>query len=168
MGGREKAAQQAEALRQQALRLAAGQRLGIGADQMMLLGDNVGSVVAGQMKGPEADSFDRAMERAGIAKGSPQYTQYAQQYAQRSAMGPDPILQNARLPSGGEYTGPLTGYEQMIRGGQPQATPTPQIMPRNARPAGKSDDQLFSEARQAVESGADVNTVFRQLREWGV
>jgi len=61
MGGREKAAQQAEALRQQALRLAAGQRLGISQDQMMLLGDNVGSVVAGQMKpqeGPKPGSFE--------------------------------------------------------------------------------------------------------------
>jgi hypothetical protein len=165
---RERAAKQAEALRMQAERMAAAQRLGIGQDEAMLLGDNIGSVVANQLKGPEQDAFDRAMERAGIAKGSPQYNQMAQQYATRTAMGPDPILQNARLPSGGEFTGPLTAYEQMIRGGGQQQAPAPQILPRSARPQGKSDDQLFAEARQAVEGGANVDTVFRQLREWGV
>lgn len=57
-------------------------------------------------------------------------------------------------------------------GGQPQQAPrqqaAPQILPRTARPQGLSDDQLFAQARQAVEQGADVDTVFRQLREWGV
>lgn len=42
------------------------------------------------------------------------------------------------------------------------------ILPRAARPQGLSDDQLFDMARQRVEQGADVNTVFQQLREWGV
>lgn len=44
----------------------------------------------------------------------------------------------------------------------------PRILPRSARPTGKTDSQLFAEARQAVEQGANVDTVFRQLREWGV
>jgi hypothetical protein len=47
---RERAAKQAEALRMQAETMAAAQRLGISPDQAMLLGDNVGSVIAAQMK----------------------------------------------------------------------------------------------------------------------
>jgi hypothetical protein len=130
------AEQQAAAMRAQAQRLAAAQRMGISADQAMLLGDNIGSVVAGQMKGPEMDAFDRTMERAGIAKGSPEYNEYAKQHARRSAMGPDPILQNARLPNGAEFTGPLTAYEQMLRGGPGMAAPVAQSDWDSATPMG--------------------------------
>jgi hypothetical protein len=55
------AEQQAAAMRAQAQRLAAAQRMGISADQAVLLGDNIGSVVAGQMKpaeGPKLGSFE--------------------------------------------------------------------------------------------------------------
>lgn len=51
---------------------------------------------------------------------------------------------------------------------QQQQAPAVQVLPRAARPQGKSDDQLFAEARQAVEQGASVDAVFQQLREWGV
>lgn len=42
------------------------------------------------------------------------------------------------------------------------------ILPRSARPAGMTDDQLFEAARRKVEAGAPVEPIFRQLREWGV
>ena len=51
--------------------------------------------------------------------------------------------------------------------GQQQA-PQQQILPRSARPQGMTDDQLFDQARRAVENGAPVEQVFQQLREWGV
>jgi hypothetical protein len=57
--------------------------------------------------------------------------------------------------------------------GQPQqqqqtASAPAQVLPRSARPAGMTDDQLFAMARQSVEQGASVDAVFQQLREWGV
>jgi len=50
---------------------------------------------------------------------------------------------------------------------QPQA-PQAQLLPRTARPPNMTDDQLFAQAKAAVEAGADVDAVFQQLREWGV
>lgn len=50
----------------------------------------------------------------------------------------------------------------------PQQAPQQQVLPRAARPQGMTDDQLFAQARQAVEQGASVDAVFQQLREWGV
>lgn len=61
-------------------------------------------------------------------------------------------------------------FAQPMGGGDPASGGGAQapILPRSQRPAGKTDDDLFREAREAVEQGADVNAVFRQLREWGV
>jgi hypothetical protein len=55
-----------------------------------------------------------------------------------------------------------------VAGGMPApaAAPVPQLMPQ--RPAGMSDADLIRQARQAVEAGADRNTVFEQLQAWGV
>lgn len=44
---------------------------------------------------------------------------------------------------------------------QARAAPMP-------RPEGMSDDDLFAQAREAVEAGANVEDVFRRLRAWGV
>ena len=55
-------------------------------------------------------------------------------------------------------------YRPSLSGGG--ATPAPKIIP--TRPAGKTDADLFREAREAVENGADRNTVFEQLQAWGV
>ena len=67
---------------------------------------------------PEMDEFDKAMTRGGIQIGSPEYNRLAREYAERKAMGPDPILQGAPLPGGGTYTGPFSGYGG-IAGGRP-------------------------------------------------
>lgn len=65
-----------------------------------------------------------------------------------------------------EYVDPQGNTRRRsIMGQQPAA---PSILPAEQRPAGKTDDQLFQEAREAVERGANVDTVFRQLQAWGV
>ena len=55
-------------------------------------------------------------------------------------------------------------YRPSLSGGG--ASPAPKIIA--TRPAGKTDADLFREAREAVENGADRNTVFEQLQAWGV
>ena len=55
-------------------------------------------------------------------------------------------------------------YRPSLSGGG--ASLAPKIIP--TRPAGKTDADLFREAREAVENGADRNTVFEQLQAWGV
>lgn len=72
---------------------------------------------------PEVDPFDRDMARAGIMPGSPEYNRLAREYAERKAMGVDPMLQGAPLPGGGTYTGPFSGYAGMA-GGQTNAPDT--------------------------------------------
>ena len=69
-----------------------------------------------------------------------------------------------------EYTDAQGNTRRRAIIGQTQAAPqaTAPILPRSARPQGMTDDQLFAQARQAVENGASVDAVFRQLREWGV
>lgn len=60
-----------------------------------------------------------------------------------------------------------TRRRAIIGSSQQQAQQTT-VLPMSARPDGMSDDQLFEQARKAVEAGANVDDVFRQLREWGV
>ena len=72
---------------------------------------------------PETDAFDRAMSRAGIAPGTPEYARLSREHAERTAGGIDPLLQGAPLPGGGTYTGPFSGYAGMA-GGQSNAPDT--------------------------------------------
>jgi hypothetical protein len=72
-----------------------------------------------------------------------------------------------------EYTDAAGNTRRRAIIGQPQqqqqtASASAQVLPRSARPAGMTDDQLFATARQTVEQGASVDAVFQQLREWGV
>jgi hypothetical protein len=72
-----------------------------------------------------------------------------------------------------EYTDAQGNTRRRAIIGQPQqqqqtASAPAQVLPRSARPAGMTDDQLFAMARQSVEQGASVDAVFQQLREWGV
>ena len=84
-----------------------------------------------EFAGPaEMDAFDTAMARAGIAKGSPKYNEYAQEAAQRTGRGADPFLQGAPLPGGGSFTGSFADYQAMVSGGQPPPS-------GSRRPAGK-------------------------------
>jgi hypothetical protein len=65
-----------------------------------------------------------------------------------------------------DFAQPMGGGDPASGGGA-TAQQAP-ILPRSQRPAGFTDDELFQAARRKVEAGADVDTVFRQLREWGV
>lgn len=46
------------------------------------------------------------------------------------------------------------------------APPKPQIIPQ--KPAGLTDDQIWSQAHEAVRNGANADDVFRQLEAWGM
>ena len=76
---------------------------------------------------PETDAFDRAMSRAGIAPGTPEYARLSREHAERTARGPDPLLQGAPNPGGGTYTGPYSAYAALFGnqgGGQGNAPDT--------------------------------------------
>lgn len=71
-------------------------------------------------------------------------------------------------PTTDEYGRPALALPQVqVPQGQQQPAQA-NILPSSSRPAGMSDDQLFEQARAAVEAGANVDDVFRQLKEWGV
>ena len=78
-----------------------------------------------------------------------------------------PVTQGGTVFQVGGDTVPQGNAPAMQGGGDPSGSGAG-LLPRSARPAGKTDDQLFQEAREAVEAGASVDAVFRQLREWGV
>lgn len=113
---------------------------------------------------PQApDAFDRALAGANITSGSPEaIAAYRDRVAALSANPNDEFVQVTGLPGGMSYAGPKSGLPGAIGG---QARPA-KIIPQ--RPQGATDQQLFDQARQAVESGANVDDVFRQLRAWGV
>lgn len=85
----------------------------------------------------------------------------------RKAVG-ELILYKYGKPTTDEYGRPSLALPQIQvpQGQAPQQQPN--ILPSSSRPAGMSDDQLFEQARAAVEAGANVDDVFRQLKEWGV
>ena len=87
----------------------------------------------------------------GFKPGTPEHAQKTIEVWQASEAKPYVVGGETRL------------YRPSISGG---ATPAPKIIP--TRPAGKTDADLFREAREAVENGADRNTVFEQLQAWGV
>lgn len=157
-----KARAQAEAAAQRQADLAA---VGIDPARGRLLGDSVGGVVAGQMKPPEMTEFEKRMIGGGIDPKSPEGIALQRQYAERTAQGPQSIIQGGRLPGGGEFTGTLSDYERMVNGGR---QPAPQRAAPGPRPQGMTDQQLFDQAREAVGRGADVNEVFERLKAWGV
>ena len=87
----------------------------------------------------------------GFKPGTPEHAQKTIEVWQASEAKPYVVGGETRL------------YRPSISGG---ATPAPKIIP--TRPAGKTDADLFREAREVVENGADRNTVFEQLQAWGV
>lgn len=93
-------------------------------------------------------------EATGFAVGSPEHRQLMQQYLSQPQLMSTPagIVQIAGLL-----------FPESI---QPQAAPQARILPQ--RPPGLTDDELFAKAREAVESGANADDVFRQLKAWGV
>lgn len=117
------------------------------------------------------DQVDRDLERLGFPKGAPGREEAARELIlfSRGKQGVDeygrPVYDLPNIAMPGQSAAP--------QGAPPapapqQAQQAPQILPRTARPANLTDDQLFAAARRKVEEGADVNTVFQQLREWGV
>lgn len=116
-------------------------------------------------------------EVAQIAQLPPQQLEAALRSAVFEAQMVDKLIALERpdyqvLPEGGTLVDTRNPAAVAQFGGQaPQQAPrqqAPQILPRTARPQGLTDDQLFQQAREAVDKGANVDTVFRQLREWGV
>lgn len=61
---------------------------------------------------PEMDEFDAAMARANIPKGSPEYMEFARQYAERKAQGGGVFLTNVPAPGGGTFTGSSIDFER--------------------------------------------------------
>lgn len=90
-------------------------------------------------------------EATGFPVGSPQHSQLMQQYLSQP--------QTMMTPSG------LVSIPGLSFGETPQQA-QPRILTQ--RPPGLTDDQLFEQARKAVENGADVNLIFQQLKAWGV
>lgn len=88
----------------------------------------------------------------GFKPGTPEHAQKTIEVWQASEAKPYVVGGETRL------------YRPSLSGGG--ASSAPKIIP--TRPAGKTDADLFREAREAVENGADRNTVFEQLQAWGV
>lgn len=75
------------------------------------------------------------------------------------------------IPEGGALVNtrdPRATQQFAAPGGQPapQQQQAPAIIPD--RPAGMNDAALISQARSAIEGGADATAVFKQLQAWGV
>lgn len=63
----------------------------------------------GDFAPPKPDEFDRMAERAGVARGSPEYAAAA-----RRKFEGDPFLTGAQLPNGGTYYGYASGLPGVI------------------------------------------------------
>lgn len=119
-----KAKQQSDAAEQEQI-IAGLMEQGLTRSQAVLVARNAASM--GDFRAPQPDEFDKMMERAGIAKGSPQYAEAAK----RKAMG-DPYLTGATLPNGGTYYGYASGLNDVLGSvqGQQQGQP-PARLPGN-------------------------------------
>jgi hypothetical protein len=72
---------------------------------------------------PAPDAFDRAMERAGIAKGTPEYAKLAREHALRTAQGQDETVV-VPIPGRGTFVGPRSELGRAIGvGGGTQQPP---------------------------------------------
>jgi hypothetical protein len=56
--------------------------------------------------------------------------------------------------------------QEYLGGNKTPPPAAPKIIPQ--KPAGKTDDQIWAEAHEAVRKGANVDDVFRQLQAWGM
>jgi hypothetical protein len=101
--------------------------------------------------GQQISGLARELTDAGYKPGTPEFQQamatalrgkYAPQYTDQQGN-----LRQSQLP-------PLPGL------------PKQQII--SQRPEGMSDSDLFAQAREAIQSGANADDVFRQLQAWGV
>lgn len=91
-------------------------------------------------------------EATGFKVGSPEHQALMQQYLSQPQLMSTPagIVQIAGI--------------MFPKKTQPE--PPTRIIPD--RPAGLTDNDLIQRAREAIEGGADVNDIFRQLKAWGV
>lgn len=134
-------------------------------------------------RGPAWDSY--------IAQGAerfPELAQYRGQYSPErlnsivAKAGQMPQFQKFQQPdyvpvgegglSGFQYGVPIMAGQQAQNFGTPGAPPaTPPPVAANIipdRPANMTDDQLWTQAHDAVRNGANADDVFRQLQAWGV
>jgi hypothetical protein len=151
-------AQRAKALREQMRDRLTPEQQG----QFDLLSDQQVAAMAGKrleselMPSPEQISGKarEISEATGFAVGSPEHRALMQQYLSQPQLMSTPagIVQIAGLM-----------FPQSA-----SQSPQPQARILQQRPSGLTDDELFARAREAVEGGANVDEVFRQLRAWGV
>lgn len=112
---------------------------------------------------PAPTEFERALSASGVQPGTPEWQKAMATKVQNTL---DPWT---TIVSGGES---LSGRQSLVdaalngRGGGPASGGAG--APAPARPQGATDEQLLSEARDAISKGADPTAVFNQLKGWGV
>lgn len=131
----------------------------------------------------QAQAWDQQIDYL-ASQGYDGLAQYKGRYSPQSLMG---VISEAGLanelrtatqpsyqviPEGGALVNtrdPRATQQFAAPGGQPmpqQQQQAPAIIPD--RPAGMDDAALISQARSAIEGGADATAVFKQLQAWGV
>lgn len=141
---------QEAAAAQQAAMMEAGRGVGLNDAQIR-------AQMAG-IKMPEGPAIQQNAEYIRSQIGEQAAQEYLKNYGQQQE---EPRMMS--LPDGRTVFGTMDEIMQVLGGGR-----QPQRQQSVPRPQGKTDDMLFQEAREAVEKGASVDAVFRQLKEWGV
>lgn len=124
----------------------------------------------------QAMAWDSAIEQ-GVGLGFQNLAQYRGQYSPERLRGlvaqagkMRELLEQQQpkymaIPEGGTLVDTRNPGAVQQFGGQPQARAPMQIPPK---PQGLTDEQIFEQARQAVEAGANAEDVFRRLQAWGI
>lgn len=105
--------------------------------------------------GQQISGLARELQDAGYQPGTPAF-QKAMTVALQGKYAPQYTDQQGNLRQGTLPSLPQPAQQAVV----------PQIIPQ--RPAGVDDAELFRQAQEAVQNGADRNTVFEQLQAWGV
>lgn len=134
-------------------------------------------------KAPDYGEFGNALIQAGIKPGSPEWTKAFADKTENtinpvisgvlggnSYIGRQKWVQDQFERGGGQAVSPQPGAASSPPAYMPSGSPTSPNLGRmpSPRPAGMSDSDLMSQAKEAIMGGADANAVFGRLRDWGV
>lgn len=103
------------------------------------------------------EAFSTAGKQAmdeGFRNGTPEFANRVREIWQ---------LNNAK-----PYTDATGATRLYIPGGQQQAATPQRQAQATPKPSGLTDDQIWSQAHEAVRNGANADEVFRRLQSWGM